>query len=186
MTHEPPPVNWVERLAADEPEGLQIRQDAAFQRFEWLVQRLLKIVFLALLLAALLGAFGDGPLSQATVSSSDRRLSVSYERFCRSSAPLLLTLTHQVNPRDADGFEIWLSAAYLKKMRVCDIVPLPNETVFRGEWIGFAYDKKPNDGGENEVQTIRVYLEPKCFGSVTGQARTSSGDAVRFGHFVYP
>ena len=55
----------------------------------WRAERVAWCVMALVLLATLLGAFGDGPLSDARVGSP-RTFTVEYDRLLRSSSPALL------------------------------------------------------------------------------------------------
>jgi hypothetical protein len=63
---------------------LQIDEDLAFQRREWKIQRVGWGAMALVIIAALLGVFGTGPLSNATLEREGLRL--EYERFCRFAA----------------------------------------------------------------------------------------------------
>ena len=60
---------------------LEISQDLTFQRRSWIVQRVGWVMLALLILAALGGLFGPGPLSRARAGPHDGPLWVEYQRF---------------------------------------------------------------------------------------------------------
>jgi hypothetical protein len=94
---------------------------AAFERRSWLVQRVAWLALSAVVIAALAGAFGRGPLSQKQVVSGDGSLVVHYDRAVRNNSPLRLEF--QVDA-DADGTAfLWISRAYLDQFELCETEP---------------------------------------------------------------
>jgi hypothetical protein len=60
---------------------MEVNADIEFQRRVWRVQRIGWLIIAAVIVAALLGVFGGGPLSRAAVQGDGLRL--EYERFAR-------------------------------------------------------------------------------------------------------
>lgn len=58
--------------------GLEVSQDLNFQRREWVVQRVGWVVMAVLLVAALLGLFGPGPLSKSIAGSASGPVRAEY------------------------------------------------------------------------------------------------------------
>ena len=71
--------------------GLEFPEGHGVSRAEERLHKLGWIVFAGLLLAALAGLLGPGPLSSRS-KSADPALSVEYERFLRNHAPADLRL----------------------------------------------------------------------------------------------
>ena len=57
------------------------------QKYEWIFERTAWVLMIALLLAAVLGLFGPGPLSFRTRTSADGKLVVDYYAVQRHEAP---------------------------------------------------------------------------------------------------
>ena len=81
--------------------GLEVHEDMRLVRRSWVVQRIGWGVMAALLLAALLGLFGTGPLSRATATAPGGAVTLDYDRFGRYLGPA--TLLIRVGPGAAPG-----------------------------------------------------------------------------------
>src|SRR5688572_20481984 len=78
-----------------EPERvgtLEVHQDMEFQQREWRVQKLGWILMFLFIAAAVAGAFGAGPVSNATAGEQGSAVWVDYERFGRRGGPLTLRI----------------------------------------------------------------------------------------------
>ncbi len=73
------------------PEGILFQDYEAFHRRDWKVQWWARIVFALVLLAAVAGVFGGGPLARVSASSGELRL--DYDRFIREKSRLVLHLS---------------------------------------------------------------------------------------------
>lgn len=102
-----------------------INQDLAFQRRSWSLQRIGWGLSALVLIAALLGLFGHGPLSEATTDDPSLPIRLAYERFGRFGSPLVLRI--RVEPAAApDGrLSLWLSQGYLEGVHIQRITPHP-------------------------------------------------------------
>lgn len=67
--------------------SLQLHEDLAHERREWKLQRVGWALMALALLAAVLGLFGHGPLSETASASADGALTVRHQRFERYQAP---------------------------------------------------------------------------------------------------
>jgi hypothetical protein len=152
----------------------------AFQRREWAVERTAWAVGLALLAAAALGLFGDGPLARRTASTPDGRLAVDFDRFARAQAPT--TLRVRVEPPAAVGaLRLALDRAYVEGVDVERVVPRPQRVETGGEWITWVFEV-PAPG----PATIVFRLQHEGPGRPTARLRLGDGPALAFTALVYP
>ena len=120
------------------PESLEIHdvsvnEDLDFQRREWTVQRIAWLVEAAVIVAALLGLLGNGPLSKASISDPTGSLFVEYSRFGHWESPLRIEIT--VQPRAGHLTRLSINRPYLDQMRVESITPQPVSQSADGERI---------------------------------------------------
>jgi len=161
---------------------LEISQDIHFQRREWIVQRVGWVIIAALLLAALAGLFGPGPLSKTTVGNETDPVRAEYYRFWRMASPMPLRL--RLTPAHPDQSEIgvWMSRAYLESMRVETVTPEPERVEAGTDHFVYVFRlKAPAD-------TISVVfsLEADEAGMVSGQIGVDGAAAIGLRHFIYP
>ena len=161
---------------------LELDEDEAFQRRQYIVQRIGWLLMLAVVIAALVGVFGRGPVSRKFVRSSDQSLSVQYERFARSQAQTELKLTVSKNSLTGRTLRLRLDRQYMSKFEVVEISPEPEQTDLSSDAMTLVYQVPKRDG----PLLVKLILEPTEFGSVEGTAGVEGKDPVLFKQFVYP
>ena len=97
---------------------LEIEEDLAFQDRSWRAQRVAWVLMSCLLVLAMLGLFGTGPLSSATVGEPGAPIWVEYERFGKFRDRM--TVRVHLGPGAARGAEarVWLDRAHQEAFRV--------------------------------------------------------------------
>ena len=160
--------------------GFDLLQDPDFQRRTWAAQRVGRVAMALVVLAALLGLVGTGPLSQTSVG--DGRLTVEYDRFVRRLGENRLTF--KVAPGAAAGPEVrlWIDAPYARRMEVEAVTPEPErmETTADRLTLVFAL-AHPGEGLEAVVD-----LRSRSFGRVRGAVGLAGGPTAHIAQFVYP
>jgi hypothetical protein len=164
------------------PPGLEIDQDLDFQRKEWRVERIAWAALTIIVLLALLGLFGTGPLSSATASSDDDGLVLDYERFVRHDGEASLDI--QVSPDQvSEGeIELWISTAYLDKVRIESISPQPDEVRGEGDRQVYVFLAE----APNAPVSITFNLSPDRMGRYSGEMGIVDGPAISFTQLSYP
>ena len=153
---------------------MEIDTDVDFQRRVWTAQRVGWLIIAAVIVAALLGFFGTGPLSRA--SSQGSGLRVEYERFGRLQQPMRLRFLLPESKLDA---EIALGRAYLETFRIEQITPEPREVAVVGPWLLYRFA-----GPGPLAATFDVV--PQDVGRLAAAAEISATDSVAFEQFIYP
>lgn len=142
-----------------------------------------KVAFALLVLfvvGALLGVFGDGPLSGSVASSASGEVSVEYQRFCRRQSPQSLDITLPTQ-RDATSVELTIDRDYLRHVQITEIFPQPLQSSHQQTGkLRFATD------GSGRPMTVRMHLEPEHAGFLEARFDVGSGEQVRFRQLVYP
>jgi hypothetical protein len=152
--------------------ALQIDADMNYQRRAWAFQRFGWLLIAALVLAALFGLFGGGPLSSA--SAEGVRVRLDYDRFARLGQSTKLRLSFM----NAPSTRLELSRAYLDSFRIEQITPAPRATDGNQDWLGYSF------AGEGSM-TVAFDLIPETFGTIRGAIR-GSGETLLFRQLVYP
>jgi len=117
---------------------LDIDADMAFQRRSWIVQRIGWILMLALVLAAVLGVLGSGPLSHATTAIPGQ-LRVEYQRFTRYDDPETLVVRAEGAATTAGVVRLSLNRQYLDHSTVESVLPSPERVDAAAERTIFAF-----------------------------------------------
>jgi hypothetical protein len=168
-------------MSATEPVGdLERERDLAFQQREWRVQRGGWLVMVAIIVAALIGLLGAGPLSSTTVASGP--LQLAYARFERRHAPTELAVSVSTDAATPDQLELWVATDYLARVEITAIVPEPEEVRQAGERIVYRF----NIDEPAQHPTIHFALEPDDPGHTIGRIGIIDGPEVTFWQVVYP
>lgn len=150
-------------------------------RAAWRVERAGWAVMGLMLLAALLGLFGDGPMSRAH-SGSARSLGIEYDRLVRSSAPTQYRFV--VNPALATRGQLVLrfDRALVERMELESIVPEPEHQSAGADHTDFLFRIEP---GAAPVH-IDVRYRPATFGWQRGRISIAGAHTLVIGQFAYP
>lgn len=170
-------------MAGPERVGsLEVAQDFEFQQRQWKAERIGWAIMVLIALLALIGLFGNGPLSSASVEAPDGSLSTAYGRFVRQEAPS--TLTFQVAGSQATNSEIelWVSQDYLESMEIQHISPQPTEV--RGGENRMIYVFTIDD--PSATLQVTFSLEPQEMGRLSGEVGVTDGPMVTFNQISYP
>jgi hypothetical protein len=156
--------------------------DLEFQQRQWAFERVAGIALALMVVLAMLGVFGSGPLDAHTVQTS--KLKLEYSRFLRREAPNEIRLTIRPDTPDRftpDGFAISVDRAYLEHNSPESIDPEPASKVLKADQVSFQFD---SEGPGPFVITLR--LRPTRTGPLAGTVRLESEDAIALSQFVYP
>ena len=98
--------------------ALDLEQDAGAVRRTWRFERIGWGVIAVAIIGGLAGAFGDGPLSSASVVSADRRVGVQFERVVRYNAPSTLEVRLAPDRVGDTIVTVSLDTAYVRAVEV--------------------------------------------------------------------
>lgn len=161
---------------------LEIDQDLEFQRRSWAVQRVGRVVVGLLVLAALLGLFGAGPLSGASAGREGDDLRLEYSRFGRLMSPMTLRVHLAESAARGDKVRLWLSRDYLAGVKVDQVMPEPDSVEAGKDRLTYTFSlTDPSASTE-----VAFHLEPQTFGPLPGEIGLENGSALGFRQFIYP
>lgn len=164
--------------------ALQLDESERFTRREWAVTRVAWGMLAALVVAALLGVFSNGPVSHTVAASESGDLVVGYQRFVRQLGTTSLNLSARPDP-GAATVTLVVSPEYLAKNEVEQVVPEPSSVRATGR--GVEYQFQVADLGAAEVDVdVTFHVQPDDIG-VQHFAVALDGDVpVRFWQLMYP
>jgi len=151
---------------------LQIDEQLLLSEKGWVVQRVGWFFVIAVMIAGLLGAFGNGLLSKKNVSSGN--VKAEYERFYRYETEM------KVLVESSDHIaSLSFPQQYLKNFRIIHFVPEPlNNSTANNE---VTYNFLPSD---NHV--VSVYIISETYGPIGGTMKVNGTDNINLNHFIYP
>lgn len=171
-------------MATSEPDkslGLEIDQDLPFQQRLWLMQRLGWGVITCIIIAALLGLLGSGPLSSCSIESSKQTFSLEYERFLRHHTATRLRIKLPLHGQTQEA-RVWYDSGLIDEMIVAHIVPPPLRTEVDGQGLTYIFRVI----NQTEPLSVTFSLEPQSFGVLSGRVGVAQNDAINIRQFVYP
>lgn len=155
--------------------------NAVERRRTILAHRIGIAVFSVLLLGALIGLLGSGPLSHVSASSTDKNLRVAYCRFVRYEAPERLDVQIAPELTKRGGVEFQLSRGFVEKVKIERIEPEPESTAIGPDYFTYTVRMETNRLG-----SIRVRFMPQHFGELSYEVGIAAGPTVRAQHLAYP
>lgn len=170
--------------------GLRSRQPAAsgntdpvmaHHRAAWRVERASFAIILLLLVAALLGVFGDGPLSRAR-SESGSGLAVEYDRLLRASAPTRYRFLVDPSLMAKGALTLRVDNSLVDVMELESVVPQPRSQSAGPMYTQFSFQLEP---GQSRAAVL-FRFRPATFGRRTGEVSVPGAPPLSIDHFIYP
>ena len=153
--------------------SLQIDESLSLHRTGWIVQRIGWVIIVMIMIAGLLGLFGEGMLSKTEPASGG--IKATYERFFRFEAEMKIVVESSGDHISNISF----SQSYLKNFKILRFIPEPEgNNTSSGEVI---YNFLP---AQNRLVTI--YLTPTNQGGISGDMKVNRSNVISLHHFIYP
>ena len=168
-------------MARRKQDGIEIDEDLAHQRLEWRLERIGWTLMALLVLAALLGLLGYGPMSRASAGDA-ATLSLDYDRVQRASAPTEYRF-HAAPALSGNGeVRLRFDASLLEEVELESIRPEPREVRTGPGYTEFAF---ATDGGERPADIV-FQFRPATFCHVRGQVATQGAAPLLLDQYVLP
>lgn len=129
---------------------LEIEESMQTQYRLWKVQRVVRAVAVILILCALAGVFGGGPLSHHV--ASDKNWAVSYERFSYFDTPQTYEITLNEEVAMDGKARVWLDLSLMDRIEIENVRPEPSSTKLDIGRTVFEFDLLPGGG------TRKIYI----------------------------
>ena len=161
---------------------LQVEQDLPHERREWMVERAGWIGIGALLIAALAGLLGPGPLSHRELHDPSSSLRVKLEGLPRCQSPTTLQIDAKV-PNPADGaLRLCVERRWLDAVTIREIQPEPKSQELDADRVIYQFVLVPGA----TLGHVTIHYEPRSPGSVRGQLGIDGGPMVEMTQFYLP
>jgi hypothetical protein len=161
---------------------LQIHQDLLHQQREWRIERIGWVVAVLILLAALAGLLGPGPVSSGTAGEKGSALWVEYDRLARYEAPGQLRI-HLGPDAARDGkVRLALSRSYIENLEVLHIDPRPERVEATSDRFIYTFNVPEAPQGT----AVTYHFEANTFGRNGSILAVEGGPQLHFTQFVYP
>jgi hypothetical protein len=161
---------------------LEINQDLDLQRKTWIVQRIGWGGMALIIVAALAGVFGSGPLARVEVTDDRQTFRLEYDRFGRYEGELFLTLLLLPEATKTHRVLVEIDRRYWTSQVVEYIIPEPLTS--RIGIDGFLYTFEIEALSPSAVIVFR--LRPEYLGALNGRIRVNDGSSVTLHQFIFP
>jgi len=160
---------------------IEINQDLPFQTRQWNIQRVGWAIMTLLIVAALLGVFGSGPLSSTTAGDNET-VAVHYERFIRHTGEGDITIAVAASQAPADEVELRVEASWLDAVQILSISPEPAEFLAGDDSHVYVFTV---DEPERPF-AVNIRYTPREMGRISGGFTVNDGPSVSFTQWSYP
>jgi len=170
-------------------QRLQDALDPGQTRAFWWLSRVAWALMALLIVAALAGLMGSGPLSRATrtvaVTGNGRAL-LEYPRFTRYNTEESMQVTVEAPDATGDTLQMTLSPALNDQLQIRDVTPPPDSVSMSQD--GAVYEWSVEDWSQPVLINISFYAGD--WGRVRGDVGVAAGDAedrtLGFDSWVFP
>jgi hypothetical protein len=155
-----------------------IEEYMAFQRREWIAERIGWSLLLLIVVVAATGVLAFGPLSRASISDASGRLSVEYERFER------VTVTTRFKFRlvsSGQPLELRLGPAFASAFQIDSVQPAPVRSTHGNDGLVLVFDP-PKAGG----LTVVIWCRPRRIGFTEFSVAIGAEPPLRRSILIYP
>jgi len=155
---------------------VDLESNLTFYKNEWRIQRIGWVLVALLLVLALAGLFGNGPLSRAHADGAAGR--IEYERFTRYGLSTALVVTPAGTAQGVD--RIGISAAYLETLEVESITPEPAAVKMSGHSIVYEFASAAPGA------SIAFHVHPQRLWRHTAEVTINGGAPLAISQLTYP
>lgn len=169
-------------MTTEDTRELTLRENLEFHNRTWAFQRVGWTAVALLLVAALVGLTGEGPLSAAMAVDEATGFEVEYFRFVRHGAPDQLKMRVPAEAVDDSEARIELDREYIEALTLEAIMPEPASVEAMPESIAYLFRIDRNPG----TKTVTFNVTHQAVGLVSVRVALGGHRAVTFNQFVYP
>jgi hypothetical protein len=162
--------------------SIQIDEDPTFQRHQMRFERIGWGAIAVILLAALVGFFGNGPLSAATAGDAGDPIRVRYERLDRKSNPTQLTIVLAPEAATEGRVRVAVDRAWVDGVTIQRVEPEPESVEVASDHLVYAFAVQADAG---PVEVI-FRFEYENWGWTACEIGLEGGPTHAFGVLVFP
>ncbi|MBM1171521.1 hypothetical protein [Microvirga arabica] len=170
------------RQPGEDPRSIEVDEDMAWQRRTWTIQRFGWFAMGGLVLTALTGVFGYGPVSWQEASDPVGLVRIEYERFQRQGSEFTLRVDVAPEATAENAIPLRVSGTFLDAVEVKGIAPEPREARSLGGDVEYVFPLAQ----PGQPVTIRFALKLREVGSHSAEIRLSGREPARLSQFIYP
>lgn len=156
-----------------------VHEDMRMQQRVWTFERVGWYALVIIVLLALAGVFGDGPLSNAEAVSADGKLRVQYQRLSRTGT--VDNMRIMVQGSAGKPVTVTLDGTLLREASIETMQPAPLSSMSKGQAL--LLQLGASDDG---LATLYLTVRTESVGTLQGMVEADPGMAVSFSTFLFP
>lgn len=137
---------------------------------------------LLVVLAAVVGLFGNGVFSRTTKSTPDGQVEIAFQRFARSGGRTTLEVDVSPEVTGKGAIAVLVSREYLSRFELRRVTPEPDSQESAGDSIAFVFKVRDS----TSPLEVEFNLEAEAAGRSRGKMNVGEGPPLHFSQFVYP
>lgn len=158
-------------------DEIAVGEDIEFQRKWWRFERYVWMFFTALIVLALAGVLGRGPVAKAHMQSPDNAIRVAYDRIQRTGTPSVLRIEVDRPAIQNGAIHLYVSESITRELGAQRVVPQPQSTVTGDGGYTYTFPASAPPA------VIELALEPSGPGRFPFKVSVPGGDELN-GHIV--
>jgi hypothetical protein len=166
----------------DEGGSLDVSEDIGFEQRFWKIERIGWAVMAMVIVCALAGLLGPGPLSKQRRADATGSISAEYNRFDRYQAPTMLRLMVPTNLVENGEVRVSLSAGFVDSIELQHVDPTPEHVETTGDEMTFVF--LAPDIAQNA--SIVFHYQPNRFGRTPATVAVGKNTMLHLSQFFYP
>lgn len=160
--------------------GIEVQSDDTFRRREFAAESVGWLLLALVLVAAMLGLLGRGPVSSARAESPSGRVTVDYERIAHREADDTLVVEVERRAGDTEPLRVHLSGEWLADLDLRGVSPEPSEQTGTPDGLELVIPTS----GTGRIRVV-LSLRTRALGLTHGSLR-AGGEDVGFTQLVLP
>jgi hypothetical protein len=156
-------------------------RDRQFRHLDWRIQHVGWIIILLIILCAMIGAFGGGPLGNVTRGSA-ATFRVHYDRIARRSAPAALQVIIGASLLKDSIVSVSVSQPLVTTLSPQFFDPIPETMIVSSTAITYRFHVTP----QTDSASVTFHCEPQALGVQRGTIRVANAPALPIRVFVLP
>lgn len=161
---------------------LEINQDLEFQYRAWKRQKTAWRIMVLVLLSALMGLLGDGPLSDAKAGEKNEKMWIEYQRLTRFQSLTKLQINLSQDTGNQGELRINFNRDYMQNSQIQQITPPPYYVETGQKHITYVFRQTQPP----QPTTLTFYLQPERIGIITAEIQLPEEKPIKFKQLVYP
>jgi hypothetical protein len=160
--------------------SIELEEDFHFERRDWKAQRIGWVIMILVVIAAMLGLTGRGPLSSRKAADSSGKIKLEYEKFLHYNSPAQIHV-QLTGSEQEEKIMLVLERDFVRDIGLEQIVPEPETQVLSNGHMTYTFSKTE----AAEPVLVTLHINPRAYGNKKSVIQTPGGEVI-ISQFIYP